>query len=75
MYQYHSFNTFRNCETNLNSRMPCPPTQEQHIYYNSVQRRNIRNLLRRNIRNLRRRGVRPSMINRVPPKPRLNNNL
>lgn len=67
MNHYYSFNTRRNGYTNLNNaRIPTPPTPLHHILHNSIQNRNFRNLLRR--------GVRSSMINRVPPKPTLNNN-
>lgn len=67
MNHYYSFNTRRNGYTNLNNaRIPTAPSPNHHKLHNSIQNQNFRNLLRR--------GVRPSMINRVPPKPRLNNN-
>ena len=67
MNHYYSFNTRRTGYTNLNNeRIPTPPSTNHHKLHNSIQKRNIRNLLRK--------GVRPNINDIIYPKHKLNNN-
>ena len=66
MTYYYSFNTRRNAFTNINTRLPTAPTPHHHRLHNSIENRNIRNLLRR--------GARSNINDIVYPVPRLNNN-